>query len=139
MTRSSTVRASAVGAALVVATLTACGDSPEENAADACSAWGGYTTALGDLAATLVSSPTVGEVQDARDEVADAYGDLESSLEDVAADRTDAIDDAWDELDDAIDDIDDDDTLNEAVSSVAAQAEAVQAAGDDVTAELGCS
>ncbi|WP_278236666.1 hypothetical protein [Isoptericola sp. AK164] len=137
--RTTRLWATAATAALAVGTLTACGgDSPEENTADACTDWDTYTAALGDLVGTLGSEPTVGEVEDARDAVDDAWDDLEESLGDVAEDRAEELENAWDELSDAVDDLDDDATLGEAAQQISAQAQEVQSANTDVTAELGC-
>ncbi|PRZ06905.1 hypothetical protein BCE75_105220 [Isoptericola sp. CG 20/1183] len=137
--RKNTLWTAASAAALVVPTLAACSDSPEENTATACADWEAFRTALGDLRTTLTSEPTVGEVQTAREAVGDAYADLEDSLGSVADDRTEALDDAWESLQDAIDDVDDDASLADAASQVSEQADAVQTAGQDATAELGCS
>ncbi|ANC31002.1 hypothetical protein [Isoptericola dokdonensis] len=128
-------------AVLAAGALTACSsDTPEENSADACSSWTAYTAAVDDLVAVLSSeTPTVGEVQDARDAVGDAYSDLEDAAEDVAADRTSELEDAWDGLESALGDVPDDDTLSEARASLQEEATGVRTAADGLNAELGCS
>lgn len=137
--RSTRVWAATATAALAIGALTACSDSPEENTADACTAWDAYSAAVDDLVATLTSdAPTVGEVKAAREAVDETYDDLESAAEDVAADRAQSVEDAWEQLEGAIDDVQDDDTLAEARADLSTQADGVRTAANDLNSELGC-
>lgn len=136
---STPLRAAAATIAISAALLTgACSDTPEENTAEACTALTEYESALSALADSLTPDATVDEINEARDRVASAATDLDEAVGDVAADRVAALEQAWNDLDASITDADSDATLQEAADQIRAQAEEVQSARADLSAELDC-
>jgi hypothetical protein len=126
-----------IGTALV---LGACSDdeTEEEATSSYCSDLAALGTALnayGDLNA----SSTIDEVEQAQEDVADAYQAVQDSAADVADARLDDLEAAYDELAASVNDISGDDTVGEAITNIATQANAVEAARADLFSSADCA
>jgi hypothetical protein len=121
--------------------ITACSDDdPSEE--EATTAYCSDLTALGaalNAYADLSVSSTIDEVEEAQDNVTDAYDEVLSSAEDVADARVDDLEAAYDDLASAVDDVSGEDTVGEAITTIAAQANAVETARADLFSSAGCS
>lgn len=126
-----------VGVALL---LGACSDdSSEEEATTAyCSDLAALGDALGAYADLGVSS-TIDEVEQAQEDVADAYEEVQDSGADVTDARLDDLEAAYDDLASSVNDISGEDTVGEAITTIAAQANAVDAARADLVSAANCS
>jgi hypothetical protein len=125
------------GAALV---LGACSDDPseEEAAAAYCSDLDALGDSLGAYADLGVDS-TIDEVEEAQEDVADAYEAVQDSGADVAEARLDDLEAAYDELASSVNDISGEDTVGEAITNIATEANAVEAARADLVSSAGCT
>jgi hypothetical protein len=126
------------GAALV---LGACSDddpSEEEATSSYCSDLAALGTAL-EAYADLGVDSTIDDVEQAQEDVADAYQAVQDSAADVADARLDDLETAFDDLASSVDDISGDDTVGEAITTIASQANAVEAARADLISSANCS
>ena len=120
--------------------LTACDDDPSEE--EASSAFCSDLDALGDALdayGDLDAQSTIDEVEEAQEDVASAYEDVLDSGADVTDARLDDLESAFDDLDASVDDVSGEDTVGEAITSIAANAQAVEAARADVRSAVNCS
>jgi hypothetical protein len=125
------------GAALV---LGACDDDPSEE--EATTAYCDDLSALGDalnVYADLGVDSTIDDVEQAQDDVADAYEAVQDSAADVADARLDDLEGAYDSLASSVDDISGEDTVGEAITTIASQANAVEAARADLVSSANCA
>jgi hypothetical protein len=125
------------GAALVFG---ACDDdeSEEEATTGYCDDLAALGTAL-DAYADLSVDSTIDEVEEAQEDVADAYQAVQDSAADVADARLDDLESAYDDLASSVDDISGEDTVGEAITTIATQANAVEAARADLVSSANCS
>ncbi len=87
---------------------------------------------------TLGTNSTIDEINATGDAYNDALGDVVDSARDVTAVRAQPIEDAYDDLDQAINDIPGDATIPKALTSIADELAAVDAAYDEAFASLDC-
>jgi hypothetical protein len=121
--------------------LSACdsGDPSEEEATeDFCESLDELNAALGQYAALDVNS-TIDDVDEAQASVTEAYEDVQSAAQDLAEARVDDLEAAYDALADEASDISGDDTIGEAYSALASQAQQVEAARADLASSANCS
>lgn len=118
--------------------LTACGDSSEENTSTACAAYDAFVLSVSDARESLNPSSTIGEITAARDRVKDAYADLDDALTNVSEDRENALEDAWSSFDDAAGDIDEEMTVPEAAGTLSDDVSRIETAHSALGEELVC-
>lgn len=126
-----------VGAATLA--LGACSSpTAQENETAACDAYTAYTAALDSARAELSASSTIGEIQAARDEVKAAHTTLDKAVENVDVDRLKDLNEAYDAFDKAVSDLDPNASVPEAVNSLEPQISAIEAAKQELTADIKC-
>ncbi len=128
-----------IAAVLAVAAV-ACGDdspSEEEAVAQLCTEFA-ELRAAGGAFDDLGADSTIDEIRATNDAYNDALGDVVAGAGDFAAVRAQPIEDAYADLDQAIDDISGDDTILQALASIAADLIAVNDAYDEAFASLDC-
>jgi hypothetical protein len=118
----------------------ACSDddpSEEEATSALCSDLDDLQTALAAYADLTVDS-TIEEVEDAQEQVADAYNAVIDSSADVAEARVEDLEASFGELAASVDDVSGEDTVGEAITSIASQALAVEAARASLDNAVSC-
>ena len=114
-------------------------DDPSEEDATAalCSDLTELEAALAAYAGLTVDS-TIEEVEDAQGAVDDAYDAVIDSSADLAEARVDDLESAYDDLAASVDDVSGEDTVGEAITSIASQALAVEAARASLDSAVNC-
>lgn len=133
-----------VGMVLVACVLPACGaqgQSPtaQANANEAlCASLATFRSSVEDLLALDPSTASLDDVKAARRDIEQAWADVLSTAgETVISAQTD-VEDAWSGLAEAVDDVRSDEPISEALASIRAQAEEVQAAYAGIADDVGC-
>jgi hypothetical protein len=121
--------------------LVACSDDDDPSSEEATTAFCSDLTELGTALSAygdLTVDSTIEEVEDAQADVADAYNAVIDSAGDVTEARVDDLESAFDDLASSVDDISGEDTVGEAITTIATQAEAVEDARADLVSSAGC-
>lgn len=133
----------AVAAGLMVLStvfMAACSDdepSEEEATSSYCSDLEALSDALAAYADLGVDS-TIDEVEAAQEDVSDAFAAVQESSSDVVDARLDDLESAYDDLASQVNDISGEDTVGEAITSIAAAAQQVEAARADLVSSADC-
>jgi hypothetical protein len=125
---------------LSLVALSACSDdepSEEEATSAYCGDLNDLESALGAYADLSVNS-TIDEVNEAQEGVEDAYADVQASAEDVADARIDDLESAYEDLANSAAEISGEDTVGEAYTTLATNAQAVDAARENLSSSANC-
>ena len=133
-----------VGMVLVACVLPACGAQGQSPTAQAstnealCASLATFRSSVEDLLALDPSTASLDDVKAARRDIEQAWADVLSSAGETVINAQTDVEDAWSGLAEAVDDVRSDEPISEALASIRAQAEEVQAAYAGIADDVGC-
>lgn len=119
----------------------ACGDddpSREEAATNLCNDLDQFASSFTSMVSLDIQTATIDDIQDAKDAAREDLEEVADSASDVAGARDEELDEAYDDLSNAVNDIDDDQSVPDAIRSIAPEIQQVTTAWEDVFSSIPC-
>jgi hypothetical protein len=130
--------AAGLGAAVLLTTLTACGQSSDEAKADFCGSLDDFSSVAMSYQGLDPQTATNDEIDAATDDLADAWYAVEQDAADWANADDNALSEAYDDLYDAAQDLSGDNTAEDNLNDLEPQLDAIPGAFADTFDGSGC-